>query len=134
MVTAQRRSPVKNVPARNGRLRRDSPNPCAPCRTVVMATVATRPQTIMLQNGGSAVAVMPLLLPCSVRQGEGGVDQTHMRERLGKVAESRAALNVDLLREQADIVGKGKDVLEGALRRGAVPPLRQVVHSPKAAN
>src|SRR5215213_4767507 len=54
-MTAQRRSPIKKVPARNGRLRRDRPIPWAPCRIVVIATVASKPQIIMLQNDGRPV-------------------------------------------------------------------------------
>ena len=34
---------MKKVPARNGKLRRENPSPCAPSKIVVMPTVATSP-------------------------------------------------------------------------------------------
>src|SRR5829696_9253409 len=111
-MTAQRRSPIKKVPARNGRLRRDRPMPWAPCRIVVIATVASKPQIIMLQNDGRPVTDIGSLVRPSRRQRERGVDQTHMGERLGEVAEGSSSLGIDLLREQSNIIGEGQDAIE----------------------
>src|SRR5215207_9268432 len=101
-ITAQRRSPVKRVPTRKGRLRRERPSPCAPCRTVVITIVAVRPHINMLQNPGRAAPNMSLApaLRCFSKSRR-GIDQAHMRERLGEVAKRRAALHVDLLGEKA---------------------------------
>src|SRR5215213_2849535 len=111
-MTAQRRSPIKKVPARNGRLRRDIPMPWAPCRIVVIATVASKPQIIILQNDGRPVTDIGSPVWLTRRQCERRVDQANMGERLGKVAEGSSSLGINLLREQSDVVGEGKNALE----------------------
>src|SRR5215203_3953310 len=108
--------------------------PWAPCRIVVIATVASKPQIIMLQNDGRPVTDIGSPVWLSRRQCEGRVDQAHMGERLGKVAEGSSSLGINLLREQSDVVGECKNAVERPLRAFAVAAPCQVIDRPEAAD
>src|SRR5215208_5854595 len=101
---------------------------------VVIATVASKPQIIMLQNDGRPVTDIGSPVRPSRRQRERGVDQTHMGERLGKVAEGSSGLRINLLREQANIAREGQDAIERPLCPFAVAAPREVVDRPEAAD
>src|SRR5437588_393028 len=63
----------------------------------------------------------------ALRLGErqGGVDEPHVRERLGEVAEEGAARGVDLLGVEPDVVGEGHEMVEAPGGRLELPHPRQ---------
>jgi hypothetical protein len=68
-----------------------------------------------------------------VSQIERAVDQPDMRERLGEIAEEPPDFGVDLLGEQADVVGEVGHVLKMLLASSRRPGKRQDIHQPEGA-
>ncbi len=68
------------------------------------------------------------------RQGEGGIDQSDVSECLGKVAQRRAALGVDLLGEEADVVRVLQKALERLAGAAEVAPQSLSGDCPEAAD
>src|SRR5262249_34736708 len=66
-------------------------------------------------------------------EGQGGVDEADVRERLREVAQEGAASGVDLLGVEADVVGEGQEVVEPLAGRPELPHPRQHLDRPEAA-
>src|SRR5499427_4781558 len=67
-------------------------------------------------------------------QVQSGSDEADVAQGLGEVAQLRSADGIDLLGEEADVVGTAADPLEQRAGGIDVAPLRQVVDQPEAAN
>jgi hypothetical protein len=62
-----------------------------------------------------------------------GVHEREVREGLGKVAEHRAALWIELFRQETDVVPHGQQTFEEPLRIDHAPHLGVGVRQPEAA-
>src|SRR4051812_26888516 len=99
--------------------------------TPLSAAVAAKPQMRMVTIS-FAVAFTPSRRLALVER-DRRRDQAHVGERLREISHRGAALPVELLREEADVVGKAAEALEGRPRAIVLAGVRQVFDRPEAA-
>ena len=78
-------------------------------------------------------SLLSRLCPFVRREIVGRGNQRHMRESLGEIAQLSSCARVVFLRQQANVIAEGEQVLEEFESLGATARQYQVVHVPETA-